>query len=97
MNIFPTKLIFLVNNNIVVMFADPKELRRQRERERYALHSDEILKRRRQSREQKKIAPDNDKSDGTTSQPSLLLSHGDHYVQLLHIMYIFHTNSHCKV
>jgi hypothetical protein len=61
-----------------VLFADPKELRRQRERERYALHSEEILKRRRQAREQKKAAPDSHKPDVTTSQLQLSLSHGDY-------------------
>jgi hypothetical protein len=37
-----------------VVYADPKELKRQRDRERYAKNKDEILKRRRQSRELKK-------------------------------------------
>jgi hypothetical protein len=76
-----------------LLFADPKELRRQRERERYALHSDEILKRRRQARDQKKATPDSDKPDATTSQPPLLLSHGDHDDQFMHIIHIFPINS----
>ena len=33
---------------------DPRELKRQRERERYALNKDEILKKRREARERKK-------------------------------------------
>lgn len=37
--------------------ADSKELKRQRERERYARNKDEILKRRRQARELKKGTP----------------------------------------
>jgi hypothetical protein len=77
-----------------VLFVDPKELRRQRERECYALHSDKILKRRRQARDQKKAIPDSDKPDATTAQPPLLLSHGDHDDQLVHIIHIFHINSH---
>jgi hypothetical protein len=38
------------------MFADPREIKNQRARERYALHRDEILKRRREAREHKKTA-----------------------------------------
>jgi hypothetical protein len=35
---------------------DPKELKRQRDRERYARNKDEILKKRRESRKLKKVA-----------------------------------------
>jgi hypothetical protein len=38
------------------MFADPREIKNQRARERYALHRDEILKKRREAREHKKAA-----------------------------------------
>ncbi|KAI5010677.1 hypothetical protein ZWY2020_012814 [Hordeum vulgare] len=43
-------------NTAVPMSVDPKELRRQRDRERYARNRDEILKRQRISREKRKTA-----------------------------------------
>ncbi|KAI4977801.1 hypothetical protein ZWY2020_014355 [Hordeum vulgare] len=43
-------------NTSVPMSVDPKELRRQRDRERYARNRDEILKRQRISREKRKTA-----------------------------------------
>ena len=46
------------------MYADPKEKKRQRERERYAKNKDEILKRRHQLRELRKqsTTPVNDEN-----------------------------------
>jgi hypothetical protein len=39
-----------------VQTLDPKQLKRQRDRERYARNKDEILKKRRESRELKRVA-----------------------------------------
>jgi hypothetical protein len=46
------------------IYADPKQLKRQRNREYYAKNKDEIAKRRRQARELKKqsTSPDNDEN-----------------------------------
>jgi hypothetical protein len=38
------------------IYADPKEIKRQRDRERYALNRDDILSRQGQSRENKKAS-----------------------------------------
>jgi hypothetical protein len=73
-----------------VVCADPKELRRQRERERYALNSEEILKRRLQARDQKKAATAaTEKPEATPSHQPSLLSQGDHNYQSLHTSYRF--------
>ena len=54
-------------------FVDPKELKRQRDRERYAQNKDEINKRRREAYKQKKIA--SAKSSGAQTQ--LAVSQGN--------------------
>jgi hypothetical protein len=38
------------------MFADPKEIKKRRKRERYTLHRGEILKKRHEERDQKRAA-----------------------------------------
>lgn len=52
----------------VSMSIDPKELRRQRDRERYAQNRDEILKRQRLSREKRKATTGLLNDDNTVSQ-----------------------------
>ncbi|KAI4972068.1 hypothetical protein ZWY2020_002993 [Hordeum vulgare] len=54
-------------NTSVPMSVDPKELRRQRDRERYARNRDEILKRQRISREKRKTASQLLNDDTTVS------------------------------
>jgi hypothetical protein len=44
------------HNDLFFVYADPKEKKRQRQRLYYAQNRDEILKRQRQSREQKKTS-----------------------------------------
>ena len=60
------------------MNADPKELKRQKAREWYAQHKDEILARKRQTREQKK-------ADGCLNGQDIL-SHGNHSTEEAHVV-----------
>jgi hypothetical protein len=60
------------------MFEDPKEIKNQRAREHYALHRDEILKKRREAHEHKKAAAAtlNGAALATTSGTPLVMTHG---------------------
>lgn len=46
-------LLLLMSQLAVCIYADPKELKRQRNREYYARNKDDILKRRREARDKK--------------------------------------------
>ena len=56
--------------------AGPKELKRQRERERYALNRDAILKKRQEARDRKKAAAAILNEINTPSKPSGAMSPG---------------------
>ena len=59
--------------------ADPKELKRQRERERYALNRDDILRRKKEAREHKNAAAamDNGNSEANALVSPSVASHGE--------------------
>jgi hypothetical protein len=50
-------------------YADPKEIKRQKERERYALNRDDILRKQQQSRENKKASAALTDSDSVPHTP----------------------------
>ncbi|KAM0874177.1 hypothetical protein ACQ4PT_037644 [Festuca glaucescens] len=66
----------LTNTGNAVQRPDPKELKRQQERERYARNKDEINKKWRESREQKKATSAILKENQTPSKTSLAISLG---------------------
>ena len=70
--------------------ADPKELKRQRERERYALNRDDILRRKKEAREHKNdaAAMDNGNSEANALVSPSVASHGECHEQLIYTSHV---------
>jgi hypothetical protein len=76
----PLTILELVDLNIFLFAeeqgADPKELKRKRDRERYARNKDEISKKRREARELKKNSSSNLDAKQTPSNTPVSISPG---------------------
>jgi hypothetical protein len=68
---------------ISAIYADPKEVKRQRDREYYARNKDEISKRRRQARELKKLASSSQPVDDENTTPVALQSGVTHLSNII--------------